>query len=79
MDAEQWKDVVGFEGKYQVSDLGRVRNVRRHILKPQLVNSGYLVVHLYGEAGRQIPAVIVAGLPAVCAYTYRDSLTGSRC
>lgn len=63
MDAEQWKDVVGFEGKYQVSDLGRVRNARLHVLKPQLVNSGYLVVHLYGEAGRRNQLVhrLVAG------------------
>ena len=26
---ERWKDVVGFEGYYQVSDLGRVRSVDR--------------------------------------------------
>lgn len=67
MDAEQWRDVVGFEGKYQVSDLGRVRNARLRVLKPQLVNSGYLVVHLYDGTGRQIQLVhrLVAG--AFCA------------
>lgn len=27
--AEQWRDVVGYEGFYQVSDLGRVRSVDR--------------------------------------------------
>lgn len=43
---EQWKDVPGFEGRYQVSDQGRVRNVKGRVLKPQLVNSGYHVVHL---------------------------------
>jgi len=26
---ERWKDVVGYEGLYQVSDLGRVRSVDR--------------------------------------------------
>ncbi len=28
---EQWKDIPGFEGYYQVSDLGRVRSVDRTI------------------------------------------------
>ena len=27
---ERWKDVVGYEGLYQVSDLGRVRSVVRN-------------------------------------------------
>lgn len=32
---EIWKDVVGYEGLYQVSNLGRVRNIKRlNILKP---------------------------------------------
>jgi hypothetical protein len=26
---EEWKDVVGYEGRYQVSDIGRVRSVPR--------------------------------------------------
>lgn len=26
---EQWKDIVGYEGYYQVSNLGRVRSVDR--------------------------------------------------
>lgn len=33
---EEWRDVVGFEGKYQVSSEGRIRNSRGQILKPQL-------------------------------------------
>ena len=28
---EQWKDIVGFEGLYQVSDLGRVRSLDRAV------------------------------------------------
>lgn len=31
MMAEQWRPVVGFEGKYEVSDFGRVRSVDRWI------------------------------------------------
>jgi NUMOD4 motif len=30
-DVEVWKDVLGYEGYYQVSDLGRVKSVSRVI------------------------------------------------
>ena len=59
---EEWRDVVGFEGLYQVSNLGRVKgldrlvdtninNVNRRIhkgklLKPQFNNKGYKRVNL---------------------------------
>lgn len=52
---EEWRDIPGYEGRYQVSDLGRVRGLKG-ILSPQLVNSGYLVVHLYAT-GRKIKLV----------------------
>lgn len=29
-DKERWKDVVGYEGLYQVSNLGRVRSTQYH-------------------------------------------------
>ena len=32
---ERWKDVVGYEGFYQVSDLGRVRSVDRVVRHPK--------------------------------------------
>lgn len=51
---EIWKDVVGYEGRYQVSSLGRIKsfpNQRRHcelIMKPTPhVKSGHLVVNLH--------------------------------
>jgi hypothetical protein len=31
METETWKDVVGYEGFYQVSDLGRVRSLERAV------------------------------------------------
>ena len=31
MSGEEWKDVPGFDGRYQVSDLGRVRSVDRPV------------------------------------------------
>lgn len=51
---EEWRDIVGYEGRYQVSNMGRVRNARNgYVLKPNLINSGYLVVSL-GSRGRKL-------------------------
>lgn len=56
---EVWRDAAGYEGRYQVSDHGRVRNSSLKVKRPQLVNSGYLVVHLYsgGKHTRKIATV----------------------
>lgn len=56
---EEWKDVIGFEGIYQVSDLGRVKSLQRMvvrpkgsyikkeiILKPTLLKIGYLFIKI---------------------------------
>ena len=49
MNKEIWKDVVGYEGLYQVSNLGIVKSLFRYkkILKPFEDNKGYLRVTLY--------------------------------
>lgn len=50
---EKWKDVLGYEGKYQVSDLGRIRTLTpRHggttlVLHPSHDKDGYLIIWLY--------------------------------
>lgn len=50
--AERWVDIKGYEGMYQVSDLGRVRSLRRDyrtedkILKPRPDKKGYYRVAL---------------------------------
>lgn len=41
-----WKDIKGFNGKYQISDLGQVRNAKGNILKGHTNNKGYQMVHL---------------------------------
>ena len=56
MKNEEWRDVVGYEGLYQVSSEGRVkslerkdclgRTIRERILKPRTDRYGYLVVNL---------------------------------
>lgn len=43
--AEQWKDVAGYEGLYQVSNLGRIRNRKKAILSQRDCH-GYLRVSL---------------------------------
>lgn len=44
---EIWKDIVGYEGRYQVSSLGNVMHIGRGLLKPQKHGKGYLSVWLY--------------------------------
>ena len=61
-NTEIWKPVIGYEGLYEVSSLGRVRSLDRidsnnHplkgvILKPYISNSGYLLVGLYKQQKR---------------------------
>lgn len=55
---ESWKDIEGYEGEYQVSDLGRVRSLKRHVgnricngkvLKPIPNNTNYYQVTLRGD------------------------------
>lgn len=55
---EEWRPVVGFEGLYEVSDLGGVKSLRTgRILKPATnIKSGYQFVCLH-RAGK---------LPVVC-------------
>lgn len=44
---ENWRTIRGYEGFYEVSTLGRVRNSRtRRILSPQRARGGYLFVQL---------------------------------
>lgn len=60
---EVWKDIPGYEGWYQVSNIGRVKRLkkihcnhgkvnvveREHILKPTLDKKGYFVVILSNQ------------------------------
>lgn len=60
---EIWKDIEGYEGMYQVSNLGRVKSLSRRcsthwgtrlvpekILKPQEKEFGYLCVNLHKDS-----------------------------
>lgn len=49
MIKEEWRPVVGYDGLYEVSNLGRVKsywNGNKKILKPYKANNGYLQVSL---------------------------------
>jgi len=46
MQNEVWKLVVGYEGLYEVSNLGRVRNSKGHVMKPRLSKKKYHRVNL---------------------------------
>lgn len=55
---EIWKDVIGYEGFYQVSNLGRVRSLDRYVLNkfvkgkiltPKTDKDGYLQICLYNN------------------------------
>lgn len=49
LDGEEWKDVVGYEGEYEVSSYGRVRRVcgiGEYQLKDQSMQVGYPMVQL---------------------------------
>ena len=65
--SEEWRDVVGYESLYQVSDQGRVKSLERkvphwrggdriqkeRILKPDVTHDGYLRVGLYAGDKRK--------------------------
>jgi hypothetical protein len=50
LESEQWRDVIGYGGIYEVSNLGRVR-AGFHIMTPQLHRNGYryLILSLDGK------------------------------
>jgi hypothetical protein len=60
---EIWKDIAGFEGKYQISNLGNIKSLKRikhrnkygpivvpeKILNPRVDNIGYKRLYIYGD------------------------------
>lgn len=51
---EFFKDIKGYEGKYQISNLGRVWSIKNQkILKPKTDQNGYLSVGLIAKNGKR--------------------------
>ena len=46
---EIWKDIQGYEGLYQVSNLGRIKSGYKSIILQPGVCRGYLIVNLYKD------------------------------
>ena len=86
---EIWKDVIGYEGIYQVSNLGRVKSLERDVYNPlhgtirrkekikkQWLNQdGYLIAKLCidGE-NKNIPVHILVAKAFLGNYDYSDGL-----
>lgn len=50
---EIWKDIVGYESKYQISNLGRIRNAKSKKLYIIGIDSnGYYRINLYDNLGK---------------------------
>lgn len=48
LTTERWLPVPGFEGRYEVSDHGRIRSIRnRHVKTPRVSPQGYHFVMLW--------------------------------
>jgi hypothetical protein len=49
---ELWKDIENYEGKYQISTKGRIRNIKKgNFLTPSPDTKGYTRVNLWGCGG----------------------------
>lgn len=58
---EEWRPVVGFEGKYEVSNMGRVKSLvwgREYVLKPSRHSQGYVTVSPGGHRHQLIHRVV---------------------
>lgn len=51
---EIWKDIKGYEGLYQVSNLGRIKKLPNKILNCTITVQGYKTVHLSKEKQSKI-------------------------
>ena len=59
---EIWKDIEGYEGAYQISNFGRIKN-KIKILSPQINNCGYLRIILKNKHYSIHRLVALAFLP----------------
>ena len=61
---EEWRAVKGYEGIYQISSLGRIRNFYGRILKPETARNGYKRITLWDRKKYQIHRLVaIAFIP----------------
>ena len=76
MENEKWKDIFGYEGIYQVSDLGRVRSKKYgdwRVLRPSKSHKGYLKVDL-SKKGRRTRKVFFVHRLVASAFIPNDNI-----
>jgi len=64
---EQWRDIPGYENRYQASNLGRIRSVMRKnvkVLKPYKDSAGRAIVSLAKSGGKRRPFLSHRGVLA---------------
>jgi hypothetical protein len=77
---EVWKDIEGFENYYQISNLGRVKSLKRkrvledRILKPVTNNKGYLQVTLLKPN-----TIVNRNIHRILMLHFVDNLENKRC
>lgn len=65
-DTEVWKDIPGYEGRYQASNMVRIRSVDRYVtrfvkgrvLSPRVREKGYLVVTISGAGPKDVHRLV---------------------
>ena len=79
---EEWRDVIGYEGLYQVSNLGRVKSIgtinnyrRLKILSPQINGRKYLQVCLFDEQSKRKVKLV----HQLVAQSFIDNPNGYKC
>lgn len=63
---EVWRDIPGYEGRYQASNLGRIRSVDHYvtrffpgkILKPRIRKEGYWTVPISGAGPKNVHRLV---------------------
>lgn len=80
---EEWRAIPGYEGIYEASSHGRVRNRHHKTLSGRITEWGYFAVQLYkaGEGSKQMMvhrAVALAFIPTVEGKTYVNHIDGDK-
>lgn len=70
---EVWRDIPGYEGRYQASSHGRIRSVDHYVtrfvkgtvLRPRIRKEGYLSVHISGVGPRDVHRLVALAFHGV--------------
>lgn len=70
---EVWKDIPGYEGKYQASSFGRIRSVDHYVvrlvkgrvLRPRTRKEGYLTVTISGAGPKDVHRLVAMAFHGV--------------